>query len=44
MELEGEEDISDKVQVENGYIAISPLKIDFCDRDAINELSEIQWN
>ena len=44
MEIEGEEQSSDKVQVENGYIAISPLKIDFCDRDAFSELSEIQWN
>lgn len=44
MELDGEEAHCDKVQVENGYIAISPLKIDFCDRDAISELSEIQWD
>ena len=44
MEIEGEEQSSDKVQVENGYVAISPLKIDFCDRDAFSELSEIQWN
>ena len=44
MEIEGEEQSSDKVQVENGYVAISPLKIDFCDHDAFSELSEIQWN
>jgi len=44
MELDGEDPQCDKVHVENGYIAISPLKIDFCDQDVIGELSEIHWD